>query len=318
MRAPVLVALLALGACGGSSASPEVVVADATLGGGSPTVLGASAAAVYWTVGASPRQLGGAALDPLPAEAMPVATLPGAAVAIGDHVVFADGAAIVRVGLADAPEQVVRDTAEAVGASDEAPPIVAWTQGPLVQWGNGDTHEMATLPKVVRCDHLRMTGTSLYVAADSMTDRRLMRIDRATSAVTPVAGSAVMADAFPGGAIDGATYRGRLVGADAIGAAWLVEETPAGATSPSRAIVSTIPEHGTATVVLEHVGAATGFFVTDDAFYWQEGDALLTAPRQGGAASIIAHIAGAAGAVADGFVYYADGGAVMRLALASE
>jgi hypothetical protein len=115
---------------------------------------------------------------------------------------------------------------------------------------------------------------------------------------------------FPGGASDGATYRGRIVHADDDGALWLVEEIPSG-----RGIVVSEPVQGDATVLLEHLAGASGFFATPDALYWQEDDALLSAPRAGGAAEIISSLPGPAGALADGYIYFVDGTAIKRLPL---
>ncbi|HUS28509.1 MAG TPA: hypothetical protein VMZ53_08370, partial [Kofleriaceae bacterium] len=103
-------------------------------------------------------------------------------------------------------------------------------------------------------------------------------------------------------------YEGRIVDADDSGALWLVEEMPSG-----RAIVVAEPVQGEASLVLPHVSRATGFFASAGSLYWQEGDELLTAPRAGGAASIVASLPGAAGAVADGYVYFVNGSAIERL-----
>jgi hypothetical protein len=75
------------------------------------------------------------------------------------------------------------------------------------------------------------------------------------------------------------------------------------------------PVEGEPSVLLDKIGAVSAFFVAADGFYWQEGDAILNAPKSGGAASIAAHITGQAGAVADGYVYYVNGDAIERLAL---
>jgi hypothetical protein len=66
-------------------------------------------------------------------------------------------------------------------------------------------------------------------------------------------------------------------------------------------------------VLLEHIRGASGFFATADSLYWQEADALLTAPRTGGAASIVASDLGPVGAVADGYAYFTQGVAIERL-----
>ena len=318
MRRPTLslATLLALGACGSSAATPEVVVADAAMGAGTPTVLGASADSVYWAVasGSGPRLVAGSPLAALPAEAQQLGSASGPIAQIGDHVLLATDGAIVRVGVSLPAAKVASGTAEALGESLDSAPVVVWTEGSVVSW-SGEVTSSATLPKIVRCDHVRVTTTSIYVAADGTTERRLLRVDRATGSVSPLAASSAFAPSFPGGANATATYRGRLVGADDGGALWLVEEIPAGATVTARAILALVPEQGAPSVLLAHVGAVTGFFVDADALYWQEDDALLTAPRAGGAASIVGHVSGAAGAIADGFVYFTDDTAIMRLAL---
>lgn len=60
---------------------------------------------------------------------------------------------------------------------------------------------------------------------------------------------------------------------------------------------------------------ASAFFTRDEAFYWQEDDALLTAPRSGGAASIAQRVSGTVGAFDSGFVYSVEGSAIERVAL---
>lgn len=47
-----------------------------------------------------------------------------------------------------------------------------------------------------------------------------------------------------------ASYRGRLVGADAGGALWLVEESEVGVPLPGRAILVSVPDQGDAEVLL--------------------------------------------------------------------
>jgi len=310
-----LATLLAVGACGSSDATPEVVVADAAMGAGTPTVLGATADLVYWTVasGTGPRLVAGSALAALPADGQQLGSASGPIAQVGDHVLLATDGAIVRVGVALPAAKVASANAEALGESLDSVPVVVWTEGAVVSWGDGTSS--ATLSKIVSCDHVRVTATSIYVDADGTSGRRLLRIDRGTGVVSPLAASATFAPSFPGGATDGATYRGRLVGADDVGALWLVEEIPAGASATARALLVLAPEQGAPSVLLEHVGAVTGFFVDADALYWQEGDALLTAPRAGGAASIVGHVPGTAGAIADGFVYFTADNAIERLAL---
>jgi len=136
----------------------------------------------------------------------------------------------------------------------------------------------------------------------------LRRIEQNSGMITPVTASSTWGPMFPGGSPIGATYKGRIVDANDDGALWLVEEMPSG-----RGIVVSEPVQGDATLLLEHVNGATGFFATSDAMYWQEGDELLTAPRAGGAASIVATLPGPAGAIADGYAYFVDGNAIKRL-----
>lgn len=316
IRAATIAAVL-LGACG-TDASPELVVRDAALGGGTPTVLGADASAVYWavTAGTAPKLVAGSSLSSLPADGLELGMASGPIAHVGDHVVYATSGMVVRASVTVPAAKVATVVADALGESLDTAPVLVWTQGAAVSWGNGDVMASATLSKVVRCDHVRITETSIYVAADGTSgERRLFRIDRATGAGAPLSASSTHAAAFPGGAVTGATYRGRLVGTDARGAQWLVEETAAGATAPERAILVAVPEQGEPTVVLDRVTGASAFFTRPDAFFWQEGDALLTAPRSGGAASIVGQITGTIGAIDSGFVYYVDGSAIERLAI---
>lgn len=311
------IALVLLGACG-TDASPELVVRDAAMGGGVPTLLGAEPGAVYWSVTTSnsPTKLvAGGSLATLPVEAQTLGMASGPIAQVGDHVVYAAGGSIVRASVTIAEAKVASVVAEALGESLDTDPVLVWTAGGVVSWGNGDVMDSVTLSRIVRCDHLRITATSIYVAADGSSERRLLRIDRKTGAVFPLSASSTHAVSFPGGEATGATYRGRLVGADEVGALWLVEETAAGATSPERAILLSIPEQGDAIVLLEHVNGASGFFTRSEAFYWQEGDALLTAPRSGGAASIVHRVTGTVGAIDSGFIYYVEGSTIERLAL---
>ena len=312
-----LIAAMLLGGCG-TDARPERVVGDAAMGAGTPTLLGAEAGTVYWSVsaGAGPKLVAGSSLATLPAEGQQLGTASGPIAQVGDHVVFSTDGTIVRAGVATPAMKVVTVTAEALGESAERDPIVVWTEGPGVSWGNGDVMGSATLSKIVRCDHLRVTATSIYVAADGTSgERRLLRVDRKTGVVFPLTASNPHATSFPGGGAEGAAYRGRLVGADELGALWLVEETAAGATSPTRAILVSLPEQGTSSVVLENIRGTSAFFTGADAFYWQEGDALLTASRAGGAASILGHLPATAGAIDAGFVYFIEGNAIERLPL---
>lgn len=305
-----------LAACG-TDVSPELVVGDAAKGGGVPTVLGADPGAVYWSVGAgtAPKRIAGSALVDLPGEAQDLGTASGPIAQVADHVLFVMGGTILRADVVTPASKVATVTAEAIGESLDTAPIFVWTEGAVVSWGNGNVMNTATLTKVVRCDHIRVTATSIYIAAEGTSERRLLRIDRRTKTVFALSASSTHAASFPGGGASGATYRGRLVGADAIGALWLVEETAAGATSPARAILVSVPEDGEASVLLEHVTGATGFFAVGDALYWQERDALLTAPRAGGTASILGTVPGTAGAIDSDFVYFVDDSAIKRLPL---
>ncbi len=316
VRAATL-AIALLGACGTDSSFPELVVRDAALGGGVPTVLGAHTDAVYWSVsgaGAS-KIVAGASLSSVPAEGQDLGMAVGPVAQIGDHVTYATDASIVRASVTSAPAKVASVVAEALGESSDPDPVLVWTAGAVVSWGNGNTMDSVTLSRVVRCDHLQITELSIYVAADGASERRLLRIDRRTGAVLGLSASSTHAGAFPGGEVAGATYRGRLVGADAGEALWLVEETVAGATSPDRAILLSVPDQGTPVVLLENVSRASAFFTRAEAFYWQEGDVLLTAPRSGGAASIVLRVTGTVGAIDSGFVYFVEGSAIERFAL---
>lgn len=317
MSRAATIALVLLGACG-TDASPELVVRDAAMGGGVPSLLGADPGAVYWSVTTSnspTKVVAGGSLATLPVNGVALGNASGPIAQVGDHVVYAAGGSIVRASVAIAEAKVASVVADALTESVDPDPVLVWTTGAVVSWGNGDVMDSATLSRIVRCDHLRITATSIYVAADGASERRLLRIDRTTGMVSPLSASSTHAASFPGGEATGATYRGRLVGADDVGALWLVEETAMGTTSPARAILLSIPEQGEATVLLEHVNGASAFFTRSEAFYWQEGDALLTAPRAGGAASIVHRVSGTVGAIDSGFVYYVEGSAIERLAL---
>jgi hypothetical protein len=291
-------------ACGDSDPSPQVVVENA---GSSPVVIGATPDSVLWTTGSTVH---GASVTSLPASGQELATASGPIAAAGNYAVyFADGK-VWRVSLAGAPERLFGTAADTLGGSSEAPPRVALTSGGVVSWGVDNLEMMATLNRIDRCDHVRVAAGSIYVAGDASTDRRLLRIDQTSGTVTSLTGSSAWATMFPSGGTAGATYRGRIVNADETGALWLVEEMPTG-----RGIVVAEPLQGEASVVLPHLSHATGFFASADALYWQEGDELLTAPRAGGAASIITSLPGPAGALADGYVYYVNGSAIERLAV---
>lgn len=302
-----LVALaLALAACGGEGSSPETVV-DAA--GSDVTILGASATTLFWRTG---PQISAASLASLPATGTAIATTAGAVAHGGEHVVFVrDDGFLARVDGAGTVERIVEAQPDALAANGASPPVVAWAEGASVTWGTNGASMPVTLSRVDRCDHLRITSEHIYVAADSGTGRRLVRITRETGEVTPVSASQTWAPMFPGGGgAPGSTYVGRIAAADDTGVLWLVEEMPS-----RRAIAVWEPLDGEATVVLEYVMDATGFFASTNALYWQERDALLTAPRDGGAAEIVATLPGAAGALADGHVYFTDGRAIARIAV---
>ena len=311
-----IIAAALLCACG-TDASPELVVRDAAMGAGVPTLLGANPGAVYWSIssGSGPRVVAGSSLSTLPSDGQQLAMASGPIAQVGDHVIFSNSGSILRVDVASPPAKVASVVAEALGESLDADPVLVWTEGPVVSWGNGDLMESATLPKIIRCEQVRITATNIYIGAEGISERRLLRIDRATGTVFPRTASSSHSALFPGGAKAGAAYRGRLVGADALGALWLVEETATGAISPARAIVVSVPDVGESSVLLEHISGASAFFTTDDAFYWQERDALLTAPRTGGAAAIAGYLPGTAGAIDSGFIYFVEGTAIERLLL---
>jgi len=205
-------------------------------------------------------------------------------------------------------ERITDVDPDALAGNTLAPPLVTWTSGAVVSWGVDGMEGTTTLTRIDRCDHARVTGRSIYVATDGGSGRRLLRIDQQTAVITPVTSSNTWAPMFPNGGAAGATYLGRIVGADDEGALWLVEEMPT-----RRGIVVSLPVNGDPSVVLQHLSNATGFFVSETSLYWQEGDALLGAPRAGGAAEIVATLPGVAGAVADGYVYFTDGSAIERL-----
>jgi hypothetical protein len=312
VRFAALVAVL--GACSDDAASsaPEVVIADASLGGAAPHILGASATSLFWSASptAASTLVGGASLASLPAEGSELASGSGPVAHAGEYVVFVSDGTISRVDGAGAIQRVTNATPDVLAANAADVPVVAWTDGATVSWGPDDAQMTATFTKVDSCDHVRVTPKQIFVAADGASGRRLLRIEQRTGMITPITSSSTWGPMFPGGAKAGATYRGRIVDADDERALWLVEEMPGG-----RGIVVSEPVQGDASILLEHISSATGFFASPTALYWQEGDELLSAPRAGGAASIIATLPGPAGAVADGYVYFVDGSAIARLRL---
>lgn len=301
-----VIALATAGACGGSESGPEIVVPDASLGGAPPVLLGATATTVFWSAasGATSTLIGGASVASLPATGMQLASATGAIAQAGDHVLFVDGSRILRVDGTGSVEGVDSGTPEALGGDAS---ITAWGMGADVAW-KGSANGSATLIRIDRLDHLRVANRQIHIAADGAGGRRLVRVDAGSGTPTSVTTSASWAPMFPGGGIAGSTYQGRIVDADDEAALWLVEEMPS-----ERGILVREPVQGEASVLLEHVKHASGFFASADALYWQEGDALLTASRAGGPADIAATLTGTAGAFADGYIYIADGAAISRL-----
>jgi hypothetical protein len=309
-----LAAVLLLGAC--TDGSTDVVVKDATMGGNAASLVGAEHGAVYWSIATSDGQkrVAGGSLGALPASGAELGTASGQVVQSGDHVLMADDHAIVRAGLGIEPTTVASRTADAFG-EDRDERALYLTSGRELGWTVDGTRGSTMLEKVTSCERLIVTAKSVYIDADTSSGRQLLRVDRATAASQTLRSSTELAELFPGGAVIGSAYRGRLVDADDGGVRWLVEERAAGAMKPTRAILVSVPVTGEPSVLLEHIGAVTAFFATPDGFYWQEGDAVLSAPTSGGSASIEAHVTGQVGAVADGFVYYVNGSAIERLAV---
>lgn len=306
MRLLAVVVVLAT-ACSGSDPSPEVVVRDASLGGGAPQVLGATSSGVFWTIGAMPTLVGAAHIATLPATGDQVASVDGPLVAADELVVFGNKGRIGSVDLDGVLHGVSSAVPEAVGANS-ANQIFAWSVGGIVTWSMSGAEQSATLSRIDSCAQLEVTPANLYVMADGGSDRRLVRIDQATGVATQITSATRRSSLFPGGATASATYTGRIVDADDSGVLWLVEEMPS-----HRAILVSEPVGGDAVVVLAHIMNASGFFASATDLYWQEGAELLTAPRTGGPASIITSLAGPAGAFADGYIYYANGMAIERL-----
>jgi hypothetical protein len=302
LRIGALLVAGALGACGGSDTKPEVVVADA---GASPVVIGATADHVIWK---SNAVVSAGSLASLPATGKQLATAAGPVAHAGSYVLLSADQTLSRVSLDGLVERIASVTPDALAGNTNVPPVAAWTSGADVSWGVDGVEMMATLTRIDRCDHASVTGRFIYVAADGGSGRRLIRIDRQSAEITPATSSSTWAAMFPNGGAAGATYRGRIAAADDDGALWLVEEMPT-----NRGIVVSVPVQGEPVVVLEHLSGASGFFVTEAALYWQEDDALLSAPLAGGPAEIVATLPGSAGALADGFVYFAHGAAIERL-----
>lgn len=306
-RVAVLAAVL--GACSGDdTAKPEIVVADA---GATPQLLGATATTVFWSAsgGGMATLVSGASIASLPAQGAQLASAVGPVAAAGDHVIFVtDRATISLVDATGTVQSVTGGTPDIVAGSSAEMPVVAWTVGAMVSWGVDAVQRTVTLNKVVSCDNARVTSEHIYVAVDDPNGRRLLRIEQRNGNITPITSSVTWAPMFPGGGTAGSTYKGRIVGADDDAALWLVEEMPS-----RRAILVREPLVGEPSVLLQHIAGASGFFVAPDALYWQEGDALLTAPRAGGDADIAATGIGTAGAYADGYIYFTSGVAIERV-----
>lgn len=303
MQLRAVLALVGLAACGESAeTSFEIVVADTAA---VPTIVGATATTVFWSTGAA---IGGAALAALPADARPLATSAGPIAHAGEVVLYVTEGRVWRVGIDGVAERVAPATPDALGGNTRTPPIAAFTTGADVSWGANDAQTVVTLSKTDACDQVWVTDHQIYVAAASASGGRLVRIDQETAVPATMTSSVLWADRFPSGGMAGATYTGRIVAADDDAALWLVEEQPS-----RRAIVVREPVRGEAEVVLEYMQNASGFFASDTSLYWQEGDTLLSAPRDGGAASIEAELPGTAGAYADGYIYVTNGNAIERL-----
>lgn len=296
---------IVLGACSSpDAAAPEIVVANATMGAGTPTLVGATGSEVYWRAGST--AIAGSSLDALPASGEMLGSTTGRVVHAGDHILLATPDQILTARIGQPAAKLLTATADTLAQGPVDDPLLAWSTGTMVSYGLVDKQTVATIPKITAVDALAISPHGVYVAGHGTSGDRLVRLDRRSGDLSTGTTTATSAALFPDGAPDGATYTGRLVGADDDGALWLVTEKPTG-----RAILVSVPDTGTPALLLSHMSNPSAFFVTPDAFYWQESDALLTAPRTGGSASIAAHVSNA-GAVADGYVYYVDGDAIMR------
>lgn len=283
---------------------------------GVATVVGADGDAVYWSVTQpnTTKLVFGSSVEELPRTGTQLGVSSGPVVQVGDHVVFATAKTVVRASIATAESSIAASTAGAVGESPDG--AFVWFVDGQIQWG-AKAMEGSTMTRLSRANAIVASAARTYVAGTigTSTDWRLLRLDRGGDRAVIVAGSMELAEKFPGGSVAMSSYRGRLVGADDAGALWLVSETAEDESIPTRAILVSVPVEGEPSVLLDRIGAVTAFFATPERFYWQEGDAVLSAPTSGGAASLEAHIAGQAGAVADGFVYYVNGAAIERLAV---
>lgn len=304
----IALALVGLAACGssGDEASFEVVVEDARLGGASPVLVGATSSTIFWRAGYA---IGGAAVDTVPSTGSQLAIAASAAIGqAGDFVAFVTDGRVSRVGADGMVARVAPGAPTVVGGNDLTPPVVAFVENMQLSWGPDDVQDTATLSRLTTCEQVLVTREQIYITGTANGGTRLLRVDQETGTVTTIATSIYRADLFPGGGQAGATYTGRIVDVSDDAALWLVEEQPS-----KRAIVVREPVRGDASVVLEYMQNATGFFASDTTLYWQEGETLLSAPRAGGSASIETELPGTLGAYADGYLYIANGNAIERL-----
>ncbi len=299
-----------VGACGSDSdPTSETVVANASLAGAAPRVLAVTPTTVFWSAAqGSTTLVGAASLTSLPAPGGQIATSAGPVAPAGEHVVVIEDGLISRVDPDGTARRIVSGMPDAVAGSSAEPPVLAWSTAATLAWGIDDVQMSIDLTKVDACDHLYVTPRRILVAADGATGRRVLSVDQRTGDATPITSSDAWASMFPDGPRPSSTYAGRIVGGDDDEVLWLVEETPS-----RRAILISHSATREPTVLLQYITGATAFFTTDDALYWQEDDALLTAPRAGGAASIAANLPGAAGAISGGFIYFTNGSAIERM-----
>ena len=173
-----MIAAALLCACGTDASPPELVVRDAAMGAGVPTLLGADLSAVYWSIssGSGPKVVAGSSLSTLPGDGQQLGMASGPIAQVRDHVIYSNSGSILRVDVASPPAKVASVVAEALGESLDADPVLVWTEGPVVSWGNGDLMESATLLKIIRCEQVRITATNIYIGAEGISERRLLRI----------------------------------------------------------------------------------------------------------------------------------------------
>jgi len=303
----IALALVGLAACGSSDEpSFEVVVDDASLGGASPVLVGATSSTVFWRAGYA---IGGASVETVPATGSQLAMAASAAIGhAGDFVAFVTEGRVSRVGADGRVARVAPGAPTVVGGNDLTPPVVAFVENAQLSWGPDDAQDTATLGRINTCEQVLVTREQIYIVGTANGGSRLLRVEQGTGTVTPITTSLYQAELFPGGGMAGATYTGRVVDANDEAALWLVEEQPS-----KRAIVVSQPVRGDASVVLEYMQNASGFFASETTLYWQEGDTLLSAPRTGGSASIETDLPGTLGAYADGYLYVVNGNAIERL-----